>query len=150
VIPDFVNIFTSDGYRVLPEGIWEVTIEEIEKKLLFSPRRIELFEKLKKALSDLKTIGCKCVFIDGSFVTDKILDNKSDIDVCFDETDIDWSNLQIFHPIFLEEGKRQKYVYECEFYAAYSKELNYNILFIDFFQQIKSTKLKKGILKLKL
>ena len=75
-IPDLVD-------NVLPEGIHECTIEEIEAvfgRFQYSDRRMRLTEKLRQYLAEAKRSGAvAAVIVDGSYVTAK--DEPEDIDL---------------------------------------------------------------------
>jgi hypothetical protein len=80
--------------NVLPEGVHECTIEEIDARFARfqkSDRRIKLTERLKQYLNAAKQSGIvKAVIVDGSYATNK--DEPEDIDiiaVLIDE--FDWS-----------------------------------------------------------
>ena len=73
---------------LLPEGIWDCAITEIEETFCWNPHRFALLKGLRKFLSeewlDLG-IGCP-ILVDGSFVRSKAL--PADIDVVIDLTDV--------------------------------------------------------------
>jgi hypothetical protein len=86
-IPDFDD-------NVLPEGIHECTIEEIELRFgrfQRSDRRIKLTERLKEYLNAAKQSGIiKAVIIDGSYVMNK--DEPDDVDlIAILSSDFDWA-----------------------------------------------------------
>lgn len=72
VIPQF----DADGN--LPPGIHKATLEEIEARFGGSAIRKAQRKGLRLALEDLRRAGCSTVYLDGSFVTDKI--NPRDFD----------------------------------------------------------------------
>jgi len=65
MIPPFDEL----GY--LPPGIYEATLSEIEKRYTSTRSRKWLFEGLKKLVKTLKSAGCKTLYLNGSYVTDK-------------------------------------------------------------------------------
>jgi hypothetical protein len=72
-IPDW------NDFGVLPEGIHDCEIDEIEARLGFNGHRLALVEGLRQALQWLATMPpIESLIVDGSFVTDKI--QPSDID----------------------------------------------------------------------
>lgn len=150
MIPDFINTNTYFEFKILPEGIWETELEEIEQRLLFSGKRIELFDGLKQCLIDLKEVGCKVVFIDGSFVTSKL--DPEDVDVAYSPYDgFSWDKLNELHPVFLKNREERKRKYNCDIFDAYSEADNKQTIFRDFYQKIEGIKnIKKGILKINL
>lgn len=66
-------------YGLLPEGIHDCAIEDIQLRLGFNEHRQRLLEGLDGAIQWLKTMPpIECLIIDGSFVTDK--ERPGDID----------------------------------------------------------------------
>jgi hypothetical protein len=90
---------------VLPPGIHDATLEETRRRFSLNARRAALFEGFSKAYGSLRGAGCKAVYLDGSYVTDKPL--PGDFDACWDPTGVDPSKLD---PILLDfaEGRRQQ------------------------------------------
>ena len=148
------GILEFDDNGNLPPGIYEITIEEIEKHYSFSPKRKELIKGLKEMLKALKDIGCKKFYLDGSFVTNKL--EPGDFDACWEtHPDIEWDKLEkkypelkIFDPPRLEQKTRyfgEAFIsnFAAEFYKGNK------ILYLDFFQLDKIRR-PKGILLIKL
>lgn len=67
-IPEFIN-------GMLPEGVWDCSLAEIEARFSGFDRtaaRRELFANLKAYFEEARGVGLiRAVFVDGSFVTDK-------------------------------------------------------------------------------
>lgn len=141
--------FNENG--VLPQGIYVTDFVTFSLRFGFSQRRKDLLQGLSSAISILKAAGCSTIYIDGSFVTDKELPN--DIDCCWEgDFNIIGNNLLQLEPVLLDltDGRRkQKEKFKCEFfnsemilidqYSRYSRA-------IDFFQQIRFSNEKKGII----
>jgi hypothetical protein len=68
--------FDSNGY--LPPGIYEATLAQIEKNYTYNLRRKWLFEGLTKLVKTLKTAGCKTLYLNGSYITNKLEPNDYD------------------------------------------------------------------------
>jgi hypothetical protein len=76
-IPDF------EPHGLLPQGIHECTVNEIETRLTWNLHRVELFLKFKECLAnEIQPRFSNPLFFDGSYVTDK--DLPGDIDVVLD------------------------------------------------------------------
>lgn len=75
-IPEF------DTNGNLPPGIYHVSIEDIERRFTWTPRRLQLFKGLKRALDNLSAAGVEKVWIDGGFVTNDPYPN--DVDGCWE------------------------------------------------------------------
>lgn len=70
-----------DARRLLPEGIHDATLEEVEAGLSHSDRRRALFASLKQYMALVKMTGWACqVLVDGSFVMPSVAE-PNDIDI---------------------------------------------------------------------
>src|SRR3546814_15429164 len=67
---------------VFPPGVHFASIEEIEKRFATNERRRSLFKGITEVAETLRRAGCRVMFLDGSFVTDKEL--PEDFDGCWD------------------------------------------------------------------
>jgi len=124
------------------------TLEEVLERFGGNERRNQLLTGLIEALRLLHAAGCRCVYIDGSFVTAKELPN--DIDVCWDIEGVDADALD---PVFFDfsDGRAaQKARFGAEFFPAQVPEGVTGRAFLDFFQVDKQTGEPKGIIKLEL
>ncbi len=129
---------------LLPVGIHITTWGELVEKFGINNHRLKLLEGLKKGLDLLWQYGCTEVCIDGSFVTAKSIPN--DIDVCYDNSPMNWEKLIKEHPEFndIKNGSRiQKEKYQTEFYAYNAFEDS----ILQFFQFDRDGN-PKGIVKL--
>lgn len=148
-----------EPYGCLPEGCHMMTWNEVYAQFNFSPRRKELLDGLEKVLQILKQSGCEYLYLDGSFVTDKLEPN--DIDACFsikegDDLNVIYPTILALDPIlFCDHPNRllQKAKYGCElFYEGFIADIDKSgnpVLYIDFFQQLRGyDKIKKGIVKI--
>lgn len=121
----------------LPPGVHETTLDEVEEVFANTTRRRALFEGLRRAMENLRTGGVRRVYIDGSFVTDKVEPN--DIDGCWelnDEVDTD-----ILDPVFLDFSNHRQAMnakYRVDFFIA-------ELAFLEFFQRNRNDE-PKGIL----
>jgi len=129
----------------LPEGIHEVTWDEIQRRYGYNELRRNLLDGLHIALLSLKSAGCKTVYLNGSFVSQKIF--PGDFDCVWDVSFVDPRRLQ---RIFQESSERQKITFRGEFYPTSSSEGMSGQPFLDFFQTDKETLARKGIIMIKL
>ena len=109
--------FEKEGY--LPPGIHLTTIDEFEKRFVYSIKRKDQFSCLIKLINDLKSIGCKSIYIDGSFVTNKRI--PGDIDICWDESGVDIDKAVALLPM-LNDRKLQKSIYQADLFPAFCTE----------------------------
>lgn len=135
----------------LPPGVHEADWDEIAQRFGWTSRRRELLAGLKAALEPLRQAGCRRIFVNGSFVTDK--DEPGDIDVAWDPTDVDVARLLDLDPVFGDFADRraaQKAKFGCEFFpSSFTADLVGNT-FLEFFQIDKETGAQKGIVVLDL
>ena len=139
--------FNQHGF--LPEGIWNCDFVEFAKRFAVfrrSDRRLLLFEKLENLLTDCLATGwIQEVIIDGSFVTDK--NEPNDIDLIlvllpdFEDAEISFWTSRVLD----EKSIRKKYDFDVK--TVVYKSLRYNKT-IDFFQQIRDSDERKGLVRL--
>jgi len=143
MIPDFA----PDEDFLIP-GIHEATWQEFVDKFGYTEQRMELIKGLRIASLDLRNCGCGTIYVDGSFITTKMV--PKDIDVCWDKAGVDFRRLCIEHPIFLDDSpgrQKQKAKYGCEFFPAHVIEGSTGKPFLDFFLHDRNGN-DKGILKI--
>jgi hypothetical protein len=141
MIPDFVDI--GGPWKVLPPGVHNATIEEIETRFATSDHRKRMFLGFKKGMEALCKAGCRKIFLDGSFITEKPF--PGDFDACWDPVGVDVIKLD---PVFLDfsnERKKQKDRFRGEFFPA-NLTADGTHIFLDFFQTDKHTGGVKGII----
>jgi len=80
VIPKF------DDNGNLPPGIHHATLDEIEERFVYNPRRRNLFKGLEKLVEEFRKANCARLYLNGSFITNKELPN--DYDACWDVENI--------------------------------------------------------------
>ncbi|MGF1602579.1 MAG: hypothetical protein ACFCU8_11260 [Thermosynechococcaceae cyanobacterium] len=140
--------FKADGK--LPTGVHTCTWEEFVARFGTTPHRLSLIAGLKIAMEQLQGSGCQTVYIDGSFVPNKIV--PGDFDACWDVTDVDMNQLKAVAPaLFSFANKRaaQKAQYGGEFFPAGWPADSTGTLFLDFFQKDRDGT-PKGIISIEL
>lgn len=145
MIPEF-----DDSGNLLP-GVHDATWNELVQRFGWTSRRRELLDGLKAALETLCEAGCRQVFINGSFITDK--DEPGDIDVAWDPDGVDVDRLLEIEPVFGDFADRraaQKAKFRCEFFPSSSTADLVGNTFLEFFQIDKETEAPKGIVALDL
>ncbi len=140
-----------DGSGNLPPGVHEADWDEIVQRFGWTSWRRELLAGLKAALEPLREAGCRRVFVNGSFVTDK--DKPGDIDVAWDPKGVDLDRLLELEPVFGDFADRraaQKAKFGCDFFpSSFTADLVGNT-FLEFFQIDRETEAQKGIVALDL
>lgn len=133
----------------LPAGIYDASWNEMKERFGHNERRKDMMENLRIALYCYKSAGCKIVYIDGSFVTNKSFPN--DIDCVWDTTGVKSERLDNTLKDFSSQGrKRQKVIFDSEFFPSTILVDKSNSSFLDFFQKDKETGDPKGIISLNL
>jgi hypothetical protein len=70
VIPDFINI--GSDWEALPPGIHIALIAEIESRFATNAKRRILFDGFILGLESLIQAGCQSIYLDGSFISQKL------------------------------------------------------------------------------
>lgn len=141
--------FQENG--MLVPGVHTISWDEFVLEYGYNLHRSNLISGLKMALDHLKSVGCKLVYIDGSFVTQKV--DPGDFDACWEHAGVDLLKLKVTYPVFFDfaNGRaNQKSIYGGELMPAEAvAKLNPKTLYRDFFQFDKEDN-RKGIIGLKL
>jgi len=101
MLPRFVSI-AGVPWRVLPPGVHPATLAEIEQHHAYNVERYRLFRGLADASVNLQKAGCRFLYLDGSFVTDKPI--PGDFDACWDPEGV---SPQKLHPVFFRFDDRR-------------------------------------------
>lgn len=141
MIPDFVDI--GGPWRVLPPGVHDATIEEVEGRFAASEQRNRIFAGLRDGVTALRKAGCRKVFLDGSFVTEKPI--PADFDACWDPVGVEVTKLDPVLLDFSDGRKNQKRRFRGEFFPV-NLFADGTHIFLDFFQTDKHTGKAKGII----
>ena len=146
MIPEF------DVNGRLPTGIHDVTLEEFKARFVYNSKRETIYKGLLKLISDLKAVGCPAIFVDGSFVTSKIM--PADVDVCWDDRGLDYEYVELNLPILFDlhpPRLKQQLLYCADVFPAFIEQAGTKQRFLDFFQQTKDDiSIKKGIIKIEI
>jgi hypothetical protein len=144
MIPDFVDI--GGPWKVLSPGVHIATLKEIEGRFATSDHRKNLFLGFKKGVTALREAGCRTIFLDGSFVTEKPL--PGDYDVCWDPIGVDIAKLEPVFRDFSDKRKKQKEIFYGEFFPS-TLLADGKHFFFDYFQIDRHTGNAKGIICLR-
>ena len=145
MIPDSVDI--GGVWDVVPPGIHDATMEEIERRFATNDFRKKLFDGFKRGVQVLRRAGCRIVFLDGSYVTGK--ERPGDFDVCWEPSGVDHRKLDPVLLDFSDKRRRQKLKYGGEFFPS-SAKADGTRTFVDFFQTDKHTGKPKGVIRIRL
>ena len=130
--------FQPDGN--LPPGIHSATWNELVGRFGHTSWRRRLLVGLREALEQLRIAGCRTVYVDGSFVSNKEI--PGDFDGCWEENGVNCDMLDPVLLIFDHQRATQK--------AKYGGELLPASGFLEFFQIDKEKGTRKGIIALDL
>jgi hypothetical protein len=130
---------------LLPPGLHQAEWDEVLVRYGTSRHRLWLLAGLRAALLELARVGCRVVYLDGSFVTEKAV--PRDYDLCWEMDHVDLSELdKVFFDVEPPRAAQQ---------AKYRGDLLPNVPegssgmpFVDFFQRDKETGAHKGIITL--
>ena len=103
---------------------------------------------LREALQQLKNAGCRTVYLDGSFVSNKEIPN--DYDACWEEAGVDPTALDKVLLTFDPGRATQKARYMGELFPASVIADSGGLSFLEFFQTDKETGRPKGIVAIDL
>lgn len=143
VIPEF------DENGNLPPGVYFCEWEEFNERFNTNLKRKKMIDGLQLAMTQLKTAGCRTIYINGSFVT--IQQNPNDFDACYDCETVDMDNLRVNAPQLFNHYDRdaQKSKYKGEIFPSDQPVGNYGDNSFEFFQKDRD-KNKKGIIAIDL
>lgn len=141
------NVIPPFERGVLPRGVHGASWRELETRFGTNAHRLGLLRGLYRALTELRAAGCMRVWVNGSFVTNKV--QPGDFDVCWDPQGVDIAQLD---PVLLDVDPprfRQRVKYGGDILPNLSgPRVRYT--FVDFFQIDKVTGDPKGIVELNL
>jgi hypothetical protein len=147
MLPALISI-PGSPWDVLPPGIHESTLKEVELVFAYNQRRRVLMSGLISAAEQLAGAGCRRLFLDGSFVSAKPKPN--DFDACWSAEGV---NLGLLSPVFKDftNGRAaQKAQFGGEFFPATMTVAESGGAFVEFFQTDRFTGARKGLIALSL
>ena len=113
-----------------------------------TPHRLSLLAGLKAALHALRAAGCQRAYIDGSFVTAKLV--PADFDGCWEVSGVDLARLDPVLLTFAQRRAAQKRQYGGEMFPADWAADAHGTSFLRFFQRDRVTGRPKGIVAIDL
>jgi len=136
--------FTRSG--VLPPGIHSASWSEFAERFGYNEKRRWLLEGLDCLLLELTRVGCRSVYIDGSFVTNK--ECPGDYDLCWKMTGVIVEMLDPLLQDYSEQGKRRiEAKYRGDVRGAEFGVLETGATYLEFFQYDRDGK-PKGVVEL--
>lgn len=130
----------------LPPGEHPATLDEIAIRYATNPTRTSQFEGLERAARALAAAACPTLWLNGSYITDKV--EPGDYDATFAAEPIDWISLGLAEPELLDfdaPRRTQKRVFGGELIPTFAAGVD----FVDFFQTNRDGA-RKGIIRIDL
>lgn len=135
----------------LTPGIIDMTWEEFKSTFSYNLHRSNLFKGIELAIKELKAVGCKTIYMDGSFISKK--EQPQDFDLCWDEEGVNYKLIVTEYPGLMDYGWRMKNmkkryggdIVPMTSLACYKKGL----IFLAYFMQDKQSR-DKGIIRISL
>jgi hypothetical protein len=147
MIPNLIELGSPCPWAVLPPGVHDTTLAEVEVRFATTPHRKWLFSGVVRVAGALAQAGCQHIYLDGSFVTAK--PHPGDFDGCWDHIGVDLASLDPVLLDFTNKRAAQKTKYLGEMFIA-GMPNGTDGPFVDFFQVEKSSGQPKGILRIAL
>ena len=145
MIPDFVDIGASAPWPVLPPGIHDASLKEVEARFATTPHRAWLFGGFLRVVEELRRAGCGTVFLDGSFITAK--PHPGDFDGLWDLNGVDPKGLD---PVLFEFDNKRAAQKSKYFGEMFLMQLPHQPGLLPFFQKEKYSDAPKGIVRITL
>ena len=139
-----IPAFEANGN--LPPGIHSATWDEIVDRFGGTHWRRQLIAGLRSAVESLQRAGCQTVYLNGSFVTSKLV--PGDYDACWEEAGVDPFKLDPVLLTFDKGRATQKAKFGGELFPASARASLHGNIFLDFFQTDKDTGRRKGVIAL--
>lgn len=148
MIPDLIRLEDAP-YGVLPPGVHFATLPEIEDRFARNPHRAMLFQGIVRVADALRKAGCRTMYLDGSYVTDK--EEPEDFDGCWDPKGMTLTSLDPVLLDFSSGRSSQKREYGGEMFVSIFRPVeDGDANFLDYFQLDKHTQAPKGIIAIHL
>lgn len=137
----------------LPPGVHEATLEEVEERygrFRSNEKRVELFAKLRRYITELATWGnVQEVLIDGSFVSSKESPNDIDLIVVY-KADFDISAEVSPSEYNCLKSSRVRAIFGFDVFAVLARDLTYQKMTAFFGQDTRQLGLSKGLIRMTL
>lgn len=128
----------------LPEGIHYASMQELIDRFGYNAKRAWLLDGLSLLIKNLGSAGCKLIYVDGSFVTEKEI--PGDYDMAWSIQGVDPNKLDACLLLALPAHRNEiELKYRGDVFPAEIPEGASGKTFLNFFQQDKNTGQKKGI-----
>lgn len=141
-------ILDFDSRGNLHPGVHRLTWLEFKQNYGYNNTRPKLLGGLLRLARNLKIAGCRTIFVNGSFVTNK--QHPGDYDACWDATGVDATKVS---PLLLDFSERGPALSKLEFGGDIRPDMvtvhDCVMPFLEFFQRDKEGH-RKGIVSIRL
>ena len=124
-------------------------MSDIEARFALTAERRAIFHRFEAWTQHMHLAGCRTIYLDGSFITNKV--EPGDYDACFDPSGIDGSKLDpclLFRSISDPDTVKQKYGGDIR--IDYALPAGTILRYVQFFQSdSRQGGRRKGIVKVK-
>ncbi len=139
-----------NSFGNLEPGMYNMMWEDFKSVFGSSEYRQNLIRGMEMAVNGLKAVGCKVIYIDGSFITKKIY--PRDFDLCWDEDGVNYELSKttyrgLFDFGFKMQNMKKRYGEDIVQMTNYANERGTS--FLNYFQEDKQGR-EKGIVKISL
>jgi len=145
MIPNFVILGGAALWPVLPPGVHDATLDEVEARFATTPHRAWLFGGFRRVVEELQRAGCRTVFLDGSYITAK--PHPGDYDGLWDLGGVDPSKID---PVLLDFNNKRAAQKAKYFGEMFLMQLPHQPGLLPFFQREKFSDEPKGIVRITL
>lgn len=142
MIPEF------DDRGFLPPGVHKAEWQEFRQRFAITAHRRQLADRMVLLIAHLKSVSCRSLFVDGSYVTDK--QRPNDYDACWDVYGVKIEELDPVLTDFTDAGKqRMEDKYGGDIRPDMFSPTETDGTYLDFFQMDRNGR-AKGIIHLSL
>lgn len=124
---------------------------EFRETFGYNSHRQELLEGMELAIEDLRSIGCKAIFVDGSFITPEEL--PGDFDLCWEDKGVDILKAYAKCPPLFDVGRKfekMKKRYRGDVVpASHEADWDRGINYLGFFMEDREGR-EKGIIRIEI
>lgn len=143
MIPELVDL-PGAPWSVLPVGVHTADLGGIARAFAVNPQRRSLFEGLVRGARDLASAGCRRIYVDGSYVTNKPI--PGDYDVCWEPEGVNVRLLDRVFRDFSHGRAAQKAKYGGEFFPSSAAADHAGNSYLEYFQRESHSGGRKGII----
>jgi hypothetical protein len=140
-----------DEFGNLIDKVFTLSWDQFKDLFGYTEWRQWLLQGMELAIADLKKVGCKAIYADGSFVTKK--ESPGDFDLCWEDEGIDLVKAWQQCPSLFDGGRKMQKIkdrYRGDVVPANNTaDTDRGISFLGFFMEDKEGR-EKGIIRIEI